>query len=467
MKRDDTKSNGGRFVGGAPGQQGMATRPTIIQVQLRSPVEGALSAIGAGGEAGISSPSAVGLSGLQQVMDAHGIVKVEPSFRASNFAQAEEALSPNAVLDPEKRKFLDLHFPPDADGKAIVRQLNQLPEVERAVVMPLAIPPDAVPTDPLIGATDQVSVDPATGLENEWYIFRCTADQAWATASGANVIIADIDFGFLVTHQDLVPNLDMAHAHNAVDGSAFVSFGGDIDHGTGVMGLAAAAANGTGMAGFAHAAILWPIQANRGAGAALPGDSFANAIDWVSTQDTGGKRLIINLEVQTGQFGNYEMVPAVNQAIRDAIAKGIIVCVAAGNGDRQADVGDDGNPIPPTGSILVGATQYDPAQNVRASFSNFGPRIVVSAPGDSAHDLTCSTSSNDAYRNGFGGTSGATPKVSGTVALMLEANPSLTPAEVQQILVSTGSPIAVGDGKAIGVFLNTAAAVAQAVAQAA
>jgi len=465
MRRDDAKSNAGRFVGLTPTDETKLTRPTIVQVQLRTPVKHALDAAAEEPTMGISSPSGVNLSGLQQVMSEHDIVKVEPSFRSTNVRREFVAPDSNLLQDSEKAKYLDLHFPPGADVKAIVQKLNQLPEVEKAIEMPTAIPPNAIPSDPLIGSTDQVSVDPATGLEHEWYVFRCAADQAWASASGFNVIIADIDFGFLTSHQDLVANLDLSHAHNAVDGSANVSVGGSIDHGTGVMGLAAAAANGMGMAGFAFSASLWPIQANQGAGASLPGDSFANAIAWVSSQDTGGKRLIINLEVQTGNFGNYEMVPAVNQAIRDAIAQGIVVCVAAGNGDKDAGVGDDGLPITPTGSILVGATQYDPSQNVRASFSNFGSRIVVSAPGDSSHDVTCSTSSDDSYRNGFGGTSGATPKISGTVALMLEVNPSLTPATVQQILVATGSPIITDDGKPIGVFLNAGAAVAQASAQ--
>lgn len=174
--------------------------------------------------------------------------------------------------------------------------------------------------------------------------------------------------------------------------------------------------------------------------------------------------MVINLEVQTANYGNYEMAPAVNLAIRNAIAKGIVVCVAAGNGNKDAGVDDEGNPIPPTGSILVGATQYDPVSNIRAWFSNYGPRIVVSAPGDQNHDVTCSNSSNDAYRNGFGGTSGATPKVSGTVALMLDANPSLTHDQIKQILASTGSPVPATGGKSIGVFLDTAAAVQAAVA---
>jgi hypothetical protein len=85
------------------------------------------------------------------------------------------------------------------------------------------------------------------------------------------------------------------------------------------------------------------------------------------------------------------------------------VCVAAGNGDRDAGIDDLGNPIPATGSILVGATEYDPAQNRRAWFSNYGGQMVVCAPADSSHDITCNSSSDNAYSIGFGGTSGATP----------------------------------------------------------
>ena len=81
------------------------------------------------------------------------------------------------------------------------------------------------------------------------------------------------------------------------------------------------------------------------------------------------------------------------------------------------------------------------------------------APGDSNHDLTCSNSSDVAYRNGFGGTSGATPKVAGTVALMLEANPSLTHDEIRAILNATGTAVVSTAGKPVGTFLNCEAAV--------
>jgi subtilisin family serine protease len=464
MKRDDREIDKRRFV---PAEASASqASPVVVQVQFKSPVEPVAELLSAPPSlvAPIAGPD---LSNVRRVASGYGLTHAEHSFRrfgtrVRDFAGSAPS-SATSEADEYKRHFVDLHFPIGADAEKIAAELRQLPEVERAVAMPVPIPPNALPTDPLIGNTDQVKLDPATGLELEWYVFRCRANQAWASFSGRNVVIADIDFGFLVTHQDLAPNLDLSFAHNSFDGSTNVSAGADTDHGTSVLGLAAAASNAEGIAGFAWGATLWPIQANTGTGAQLPGDAFANAIDWVTQADSGGKRVVINLEVQTAQLGNYEMVPAVNAAIQNAIAKGIVVCVAAGNGNKDAGVGDDGNPIPPTGSILVGATAYDDTINERASFSNFGPRVVVAAPGDSDHDVTCSNIANDSYRNGFGGTSGATPKVSGTVALMLEANPALTHSQIKQILSATGTAIPDPDGKPIGVFLNAAAAVQAAV----
>ena len=137
-----------------------------------------------------------------------------------------------------------------------------------------------------------------------------------------------------------------------------------------------------------------------------------------------------------------------------------MVCVAAGNGNRDATLADDNQtPIKETGSILVGATAFDPTDNVPASFSNFGSTVVVCAPGDSLHDLTCASTADSAYRNGFGGTSGATPKVAGTAALILEMNSALSHNEVRDILSTTGLAIM---GKAIGTFLQADAAVQRA-----
>jgi len=435
--------------------------PGIVEVEFREGVKPQISAGTTGAPCSISSPSGVDLGGLNQILQHYQLERAECSFRTSeeDAAQAQAVAQQQGVAIPNMGNFVMLHFPLDADTQRIARELSLLPEVERAVAVPKAIPPQTPLNEPLVGNSDQVVLDPATGMENQWYIFRCRADRAWSMASGNGVVIADIDWGYRTSHQDLASRLDMGHAYNAYDGGTNVSTGGSVSHGTAVMGIAGGADNNLGMAGFAFGATLWPVQADSGPGTPLGGNAWARAIDWVRTANSGGKRKVINLEVQTGSFGNYEMVPSVNAAIRTAIAHGVVVCVAAGNGDRDAGIDDSGNPIPETGSILVGATEYHAIQNRRAWFSNYGPRIVVCAPGDSSHDLTCSNSSDSSYRNGFGGTSGATPKVAGTVALLLDVNPDLTHEDIRTILNSTGTAVVTDAGKPVGTFLNTEAAI--------
>jgi len=388
--------------------------------------------------------------------------------------------------------FFTIHFPPDKDPTEVAKAFKKLPMVEHAYAVPTAVPPSHTRLDlcrfakiigpctfirviarpctrstplnePLVGNRDTVYVADATrNLENQWYVFRCDADSAWTLACGAGVVVADVDWGFRTTHEELSSRFDLNHAYNSYDGSSNVSVGGDIFHGTGVTGLAGAADNKLGMIGFAFGCTLWPVQANTGTGAPLGGNSWAGGIDWVRSQSTSARKVII-LEVQAGSFGNYEMTPSVNAAIVTAIADGVVVCVAAGNGDRDAGVDDSGNPIPFTGSIVVGATEYDPSTNPRAWFSNWGARVDVAAPGDSSHDLTCSSSADDEYTNFFGGTSGATPKVAGTVAMMLQCNPNLTPEEVRNIIRSTASQTVVTDpNKPVGGFLNAYEAVKEA-----
>ena len=438
-----------------------AFEPGVVEVELRGDVRPQLTPPATDALPTIQSRAGGDLSGLNEILQRYGLEAAEPSIEIpEREAAAAQSVARERGIDvPNLGNFVTLHFPPDTDTQQVARELSQLPEVERAVAVPRARPPQTPLNEPLVGTSDQVVVNPATGLENQWYIYRCRANHAWSLATGDGVVIADIDFGYRPSHEDLAPGLDLSRAFNSFDGGTNVSTGPSVFHGTGVLGIAGGADNNRGMAGFAFGASLWPVQADSGPGPFLGGNAWARGIEFVRTADSNGRRKVIILEVQTFSFGNFEMVPSVNAAIRTAIAWDVVVCVAAGNGDRDAGVDDSGNAIPETGSILVGATEYHPTENRRAGFSNFGPRIVVSAPGDGSHDVTCSSAADGAYRNNFGGTSGATPKVAGTAALMLDANPDLTHAEIRSILSSTGSAVVTTAGKPVGTFLNAEAAV--------
>lgn len=453
----------------------------IVEVELAQEASGIGSALlsnTAGFLAGASDFAPITGSGFGDVLREYGLQEVRPVFTPAQIQRDEAHISdartaaalgaapPDQVSAlerlPSLSNFIRLRFPPGTSAAQVTAALKRLPEVARAVAVPKAAPPQlTAPSDPLIGTgSSPISTDPNTGLENQWYLHRTRIPQAWRYARGANVVVADIDWGFRTTHQEFVQAIE--HTYNAVDGGTDVTQGQHAAHGTAVIGLACARSNDLGIAGYAPEATIWAIQGDSGPNPRVFEEPWAEAVDFVRRTDAGTRNKVIILEVQTGMGGNYEQIPSVHRAIRAAIADGCVVCVAAGNGNRPVDRSDTDEPFDPTGSILVGATAYDDNLNKRAWFSNYGSRVVVSAPGDQLHDLTCGQTSNNAYRNAFGGTSGATPKVAGTAALMLSVNPQLSHNDVRDILAGTGSPLSEDPGKPIGVFLNAEAAVAEA-----
>ena len=429
------------------------------------------------------------------VLRGYGMAQARPVFTEEHIKEEDErtnklredvALGAASIDDlgsierlPPLSSFIRLSFPAGTVESEVIDSLNRLPEVTRAVKVPRAAPPIAtvedlnnltngladsvgpVPEDPLIGTDgSDPSAPQGSQIQRQWYLHRTRIPQAWPFSRGSGVVIADIDWGFRTSHQEFEGAIE--RTYNAVDGSEDVTHGDKVSHGTAVLGLAAARAGEDGIAGCAPEATLWAIQGNSSVNPQRFEDPWAEAINFVRRTNVGKPRVII-LEVQTASCGNYEQIPSVNREIRAAIADGCVVCVAAGNGNRPVDRTDAGDLFEPTGSILIGATAFHATQNKRADFSNFGDRVVVSAPGDLDHDVTCGKSSDQSYRNRFGGTSGAAPKVAGTVALMLSVNPKLKHHEIREILAGTGSPMVEDPGKPIGSFLNAEAAVAEAI----
>ena len=109
------------------------------------------------------------------------------------------------------------------------------------------------------------------------------------------------------------------------------------------------------------------------------------------------------------------------------VNNGITVVVASGNDRYYVS-----SPACASGAIAVGATDTN---GLMASFSNFGPALDIVAPGVAIYS---SLIGGYGY---MGGTSMSTPHVSGTVALMLEANPGLTVGEIKTALDETADPI--------------------------
>jgi len=307
-----------------------------------------------------------------------------------------------------------------------------------------------VDTDPVGNDTfgarhwDLMNVGQIAGLGNDDNDLHATASEAWGLYGvSENVVVAVIDEGVELTHPDL--NLVTGYDY---DGS--VGGGARGDHGTACAGeVGASRDNATGVIGVAPNCKIMLVYWGTTYG------DLASAIDVAVAH---GANILSN---SWGWVG----APStdITDAINDALAAGRVVVFAAGNGpDRSPWTYDVAYPGSLTGStdvICVGASSpTDQHKNVSSSDGEYywgssyvGDGPDVCAPGvwsyttdrqgaNGYNDGTTHLSDAD-YTHDFGGTSSSTPKVAAIAALLLSANPSLTPGQVKAILRNTADDI--------------------------
>ena len=260
-------------------------------------------------------------------------------------------------------------------------------------------------------------------------------------------------------------------------------------HGTACMGMAAATgidANGeqTDFYGAAPDAALVDVRIGTDAGAGpfenylLSQEFYESAMNglqwiidhkddaWAGAEESEYGIDIISLSwgITSHEAGGSDGSDMHSRILDEAMIAGVVVSVAAGND------GPDNDGLSGMGSsdlsVTVGATDdkntIDREDDTIAGYSSRGPRRdnadgnplnelkpEVTAPGTNIIQaegcVTSGTCSNflggDASDNGYtgrgSGTSYATPAVSGVMAMMIEANPDLSPAEIKEILKLT------------------------------
>jgi subtilisin family serine protease len=311
-----------------------------------------------------------------------------------------------------------------------------------------------------------------------------------AGIKGNNVIVAVVDTGLEIAHEDLSANIVANRSWDFVGGDYDpTNSATDGDHGTMVAGLIAA----TG----------WNAKGGRGVApsASLKGFNLLKAYGVSSSViSLGGHSFTSNVDIFNQSYGlNSTASTVINSTIKNQYlsgvtslrgGKGAIYIKSSGNGFFKVEISNDvyrycsiiygsstglscqNANIDPLNSIpyqiVVGALT---AKGKKSSYSTAGSNLWASAPGGEygvSHPAMMSTdqsgcsqglvrtggpnrnafdtvghanNSSCNYTSAMNGTSSAAPITSGVVALMLEANSSLTWRDVKHILASTSDQV--------------------------
>ena len=256
-------------------------------------------------------------------------------------------------------------------------------------------------------------------LDQQWGLTAIGAPSVWSISRGAGVTVAVIDSGS-GPHPDLDANLDTGRTmFGSIDSAGEI----DVDiagHGSHVAGIIAAVAdNAIGGSGVAPQSRILPIRVLDSLGS---GDSkdVSKAVRFAV--DSGVK--VINLSL-----GGATESTSLTAAIQYAVDHNVLVVAAAGNG-----AADSTPKWPAASDLALAVTAVDRNYSV-TSFDQRGDYIDLAAPGASI----LSTASND-YRI-QSGTSMAAAFVTGAAALLFAAQPSITAAQVRDILQRTATDI--------------------------
>lgn len=231
---------------------------------------------------------------------------------------------------------------------------------------------------------------------------------SYPDSAGGGVTAYIIDTGVRISHQDFGGRA--VSGFDAIDGGV-----ADDAHGHGTHVAATVGGNSYGVAKKVKIVAVRVLD-GEGSGSI---DQVLAGIDWVTKN--AKKPAVANMSL--GGFMN----SALDTAVRNSIASGVTYAVAAGNSSFPADFF---SPARVSEAITVGATENNDA---RASYSNYGGKLDLFAPGSS---ITSAWPDSDSANKTISGTSMASPHAAGAAAVYLSGHPDATPAQVSNALVS-------------------------------
>lgn len=334
--------------------------------------------------------------------------------------------------NPSLKNYYLLTLQKGSSIPAVYEQLKNIPQIENAT-------PDYVlkiqetPNDPY--------------FSQMWNLQRIGMTRAWDISHTNNVTAAVVDTGVDYNHPDL--------AGVVSKGKNFIS--GDMDpmddqgHGTHVAGIIAGVTNnGIGISGISWGAKILAVKACDKDGNCNT-TNVSRAI--VYAVDNGAK--IINISIAGSGTCNGTYADTISYAARH----GVLLISAAGNGNNGDGVGVDVKtqiPASCDGVLAVGSIN---AEGARSTFSNYGNKVEIAAPGGQGPCSIPTCILSTGLNNGYtlrAGTSMAAPQVSGAAALLLSYNSKLDASKVKSCLIRGGDTLSVDHP--IGTLLNPAQA---------
>lgn len=263
---------------------------------------------------------------------------------------------------------------------------------------------------------------------------------AWKITKGKGVIVAVIDDGADIEHEDLKENIYLTYNIDteSIDVTNTSNDISHASHGNSCAGFIVAPINGKGIIGTAPEAKIIVIKQDTN-------DDLKAIRAFEYARDHGAK-------VISCSWGTEYVSEAIVSELKSLYDSGITVLFASGNDGKSLDNSDIYDESEVKWVIGVGASGEN---NDVTSYSNYGENIDILAPGGDSYESTGLLGLDDSGTQGLtenyglvsnsysfmNGTSFSTPISAGVVALMYSVNPNITPKQVRDILISTADKI--------------------------
>jgi len=253
------------------------------------------------------------------------------------------------------------------------------------------------------------------------------SDFFYNSTQGEGVDVYIIDTGIYTDNADFEGRASVVF--NAITNEPSVDLNGHGTHCSGTIGGAAY--------GVAKKATLKGVKVLSKQGSGTNAGVIAG-VDYVTNQRSKDRPTVASMSLGGG------VSTALDKAVTNSIASGVVYAVAAGNENYDACYS---SPARVPDAVTVGATD---SNDNRASFSNYGKCVDIFAPGVK---ITSDWMGSPNATNTISGTSMATPHVAGVLALHLSSDPSLTPAQSKDWLRATATPDIVGNANSANFLL--------------